>query len=482
MVSRGPGECRVEMSDHLRAVRKNWWIVLLTLVVTVAAAVLVTARETPKYASSVTFFVGASASTGTALQADQFAQQRIASYVGVLTSERLAKQILADTGLSLTVPQVVSSITATTDPNTVLLSATVTDTDAKRSLAIATAVANDLGPMIVDLEDTSHAGGTHVALTVISGPTLDPKPISPSKTLNLGIGLLVGLTLGTGMAIARQLADRTVRSRPTMQSLTAVPVLASVPLELQARRAHMPLVATTHSPRAEAYRRLRTNLTFSNIDSRLQVIVVTSSLSGEGKSTTAGNLAKVLADAGKPVLLLEADLRRPTLGEYFGIESSVGLTNILVGQVDSDDVIQPWGTGGLHVLPSGTIPPNPSELLGSERMHSLMASLRTRFDVIVIDTPPLLPVTDAAIMATQADGVVLVARYGTTRRDDVAAAVEMLRAVEASFVGTVLNMIPAKASGGDGYHSYATDDVLPEHARVEHRWIRRSSQERELTL
>ncbi len=462
----------MEMSDHLRAVRKNWWIVLLTLIVTVSAAAFVTVRETPKYASSVTFFVGASASTGTALQADQFAQQRIASYVGVLTSERLAKQILAGTGLPMTVAEVTSSITATSDPNTVLLGATVTDTHPQRSLAIATAIADDLGPMVAGLEDTSHAGGTQVALTVISGPTLNPRPVSPSKTLNLGLGILVGLTLGAGLAIARQLADTTVRSGPALQSVASAPVLARVSLEARPRHQRIPLVAAAHSSRAEAYRRLRTNLMFSSVDSRMQVVVVTSSLSGEGKSTTAGNLAMVLAEAGRPVLLLEADLRRPSLGECLGVESSVGLTNVLVGQVDLDDVIQEWGADGLHVLPSGTIPPNPSELLGSDRMRTLMTTLRGRFDVIVVDTPPLLPVTDAAIVATQADGVVLVARHGRTRRDDVAAAVDLLRAVEAPLVGTVLNMTPERASSRDGYHPYATAsaDQLP--TRAEHWWTR----------
>ncbi|HUX70068.1 MAG TPA: polysaccharide biosynthesis tyrosine autokinase, partial [Cellulomonadaceae bacterium] len=429
---------------------------------------------------SVTFFVGASANTGTALQADQFAQQRIASYVGVLTSERLAKQILSDTRLPLTVAQVTAGITATSDPNTVLLGATVTDTNPQRSLTVATAIANDLGPMVAGLEDTSHAGGTQVALTVISGPTLDPRPVSPSKTLNLGIGILVGLTLGAGLAIARQLADTTVRSGSALQQVASVPVLALVALEAKSRRKRMPLAAAVSSPRAEAYRRLRTNLTFSNVDSRMQVIVVTSSLSGEGKSTTAGNLAMVLAEAGRPVLLLEADLRRPSLGAYLGVESSVGLTNVLAGQVDADDVIQTWGADGLHILASGTIPPNPSELLGSDRMRTLMTSLRGRFDVIVVDTPPLLPVTDAAIVATQADGVVLVARHATTHRDDVAAAVDVLRAVEAKLVGTVLNMTPEKASSRDGYHSYATSAESHPPVRAARRWTRRSAHEREL--
>jgi capsular exopolysaccharide synthesis family protein len=471
----------MDMADHLGAVRKNWWLVLSMLVLAVGAAGLLTSQQTPKYASSVTFFVSASVTTGTALQADEFAQRRINSYVGVLTSERLAQKILDDTGVDLTVSEVSDRISALADTNTVLLAATVTDTNAQRSLKIASAIANNLGPMVADLENRSSSGAATISLTAISGPTLDPTPVSPNKTLNLGIGFLVGLTLGVGLAIARQIADKSVRSAANLQELTGVPVLASVALDGGSRRSRPAAIADIRSPRAEAYRKLRTNLTFSTVDKRLQVIVVTSSIGGEGKSATAANLAMVLADAGKPVLLLEADLRRPSLGGYLGVESSVGLTNVLVGQVEADDVIQKWGPDGLYVLPSGTLPPNPSELLGSERMHVLMNELRRHFDIIVIDTPPLLPVTDAAIAGVMADGVVLVARHSATRRDQIATAVGMLQAVDANLVGTVLNMAPTTADTPDSYHSYHSVGINEPPSRREHRWSRKGAAHAELT-
>jgi capsular exopolysaccharide synthesis family protein len=214
------------------------------------------------------------------------------------------------------------------------------------------------------------------------------------------------------------------------------------------------------STRAEAYRQLRTNLMFSNVGKKLQAIVVSSAVSGEGKSTTAVNLATVLAETGRPVLLVDADLRRPSVAGYLDIEGGAGLTNVLAGQLSLDDAIQKWGNGGLHVLASGTLPPNPSELIGSERMATLMAELRTRFDVIVIDTPPVLPVTDAAVAAAHADGVVLVVRHGKTDRERVAMAAQGLRAVDAHIAGTVLNAVPRTDSAvGDDYHAYTPEEA-----------------------
>jgi capsular exopolysaccharide synthesis family protein len=203
---------------------------------------------------------------------------------------------------------------------------------------------------------------------------------------------------------------------------------------------------------------VRTNLQFVDVDHPIKLIVVTSSIAAEGKSTTATNLAVVFAETGSRVLLIEADLRRPRVSDYLGLERAVGLTNVLAGQVSIDEVLQRWGTDGLTVLPCGSIPPNPSELLGSQNMVDLLTGLRQRFDTIIIDTPPLLPVTDAAVASVLADGVVVVVRYGRTNRAQLAAAVRSLESVDARVLGCVLNMQPAKQAEGrgryDGYGYY----------------------------
>ena len=197
---------------------------------------------------------------------------------------------------------------------------------------------------------------------------------------------------------------------------------------------------TASSVRAESFRQLRTNLQFIDATRSADVLLVTSSVPDEGKSLTAANLAISFVEFGDRVLLIEADLRRPSLWSYFGVEREVGLTNVLVGQMELSEAIQAWGNDGLHILPSGALPPNPAELLGSRAMVDVIAELRPAFDKIIIDTPPLLPVTDAALCSAAADGVVLVIRSGKTHRSQVTSAVSALNQVNARMLGSILNM------------------------------------------
>src|SRR6478735_8306035 len=204
------------------------------------------------------------------------------------------------------------------------------------------------------------------------------------------------------------------------------------------------------SQRAEAFRSLRTNLQFIDVANPPKSIVVTSSLPGEGKSTTTANLALSLAETGLKVVVIEGDLRRPRLLDYLGFEGSVGLTDVLVGRVQVDDVLQPFGRTGLRLLGAGPIPPNPSELLGSANMEQLVADLAERFDYVLIDAPPLLPVTDAAVLST------IVVGAGVAQREHVRRALESLEAVNGSLLGLILNRVKTKELGA-GYGTYAYD-------------------------
>jgi capsular exopolysaccharide synthesis family protein len=219
------------------------------------------------------------------------------------------------------------------------------------------------------------------------------------------------------------------------------------------------LNSSARSVRAEAFRQLRTNLQYVDVDNPLQVIAVTSSVAGEGKSSTATNLAVSFAQAGAKVLLIEGDLRRPRVAEYLGIEGGIGLTNVLTGRLAIDDVLQPWGKGGLTVLASGPIPPNPAELLGSKSMAQLLQSLKEKFEIIIVDTPPLLPVTDGAIISAEADGAILVVRHGKTTRNQVARATASLEAVDARILGAVMNMTPTRGADAYGYGYGYYDDA-----------------------
>ena len=188
---------------------------------------------------------------------------------------------------------------------------------------------------------------------------------SPNVLRNLAAGLILGLLLGIAVAIARRLLDTKVRNEADLELVTSVPVLGVVPFDSDAEAHPVVIRDDPLSVRAEAVRRLRTNLQFVEAAEQSRSVVVTSSIPGEGKSTAALNLAASLSDAGLNVVLVDADLRRPSIARYVGLEGSVGLTTVLIGEADLDDVLQPWGESTLRVLPSGQVPPNPSELLGS---------------------------------------------------------------------------------------------------------------------
>jgi len=452
----------MDLRTYLRALRHSWWIIVAATLIGIAGAVGFTVTTTTQYASTVTFFVGTPAlSGGTPLQADEFAVRRVNSYVSLLRSDVVAMKILNAAGAKLvdasgnipTVDALSNQITASSDVNTVLLTATVTDSSSSRSLVLATALADEFPRVVLSLDPAAAGKSAAVDLTVVSGPTLNTSPVSPKKTLNLILGLLLGLAVGLLLAIARKVLDTGVRSSDGLRALTQKPVLAVIDFDRAARKAPLILDAQAISTRAEGFRMLRTSLRFMNVGLPMQVISFASSVAGEGKSTTSTNLAILLAGAGEKVLLIEADLRRPQVADYLGLERAVGLTNVLAGQVNVMDVLQIWGKDNLHVLACGSIPPNPSELLGSREMATLIGQLRVEFDYVIIDTPPLLPVTDGAIVSSHSDGVVLVVREGKTNRSEVSAALRVLESANAPVVGTVLNMAPK--TGPDRHSQYA---------------------------
>ena len=221
-------------------------------------------------------------------------------------------------------------------------------------------------------------------------------------------------------------------------------------------RSKRPLIvhADPRNPRAESFRSLRTNLQFVNIEGGPRSFVVSSAGPGEGKSTTTANLAISLAETGASVALIDGDLRLPKVAEYLAIEGGVGLTDVLIGRAELVDVLQKWGSGRLYVLPSGRIPPNPSELLGSAAMATLLSTLTAQFDYVLIDAPPLLLVTDAAVVSKLAGGAILVAASGATKKQELAGAVRALESIGSRLLGIVVTMLPTKGPDSYGYGTY----------------------------
>ncbi|TDT46093.1 CpsD/CapB family tyrosine-protein kinase [Fonticella tunisiensis] len=207
------------------------------------------------------------------------------------------------------------------------------------------------------------------------------------------------------------------------------------------------------SPVSEAYRTLRTNIQFASFDRDIQIILVTSSGPGEGKSTTSANLALTIAQAGKSVLLIDCDLRRPNLHRKFRLSNAVGLSNLLVEDLEPVQALQMY-MDKLYILTSGTIPPNPAEMLASRKMKSFLEMMRREFDYIILDTPPVNAVTDAQLLSTMADGVLLVISSGEAEREAADRAKDLLNRVNANILGVVLNKVDISSRRGYGYYYY----------------------------
>ncbi|MDX1615911.1 MAG: CpsD/CapB family tyrosine-protein kinase, partial [Candidatus Promineifilaceae bacterium] len=245
--------------------------------------------------------------------------------------------------------------------------------------------------------------------------------------------------------------DDSVRQPEELERLAGLSTLGTIPrLEAADPAEALVMLRTPRAPAAEAYRQLRTNLMYALVDGRLQSILVTSSGAGEGKTTTAANLALALMQLDKRVILVDSDLRRPMLHTLFGLSNSRGLSTLFVSDDPGRRLLQPVGPGRLRVLTAGPLPPNPAELLGTERMAAIAASLAKGADYVVYDSPPLLAVTDAAVLSRQADATLLVVEAGRTAAPTLQQAAAQLRAVEANLAGAVLNRV----GPGRGYYHY----------------------------
>ncbi|MFC7265339.1 CpsD/CapB family tyrosine-protein kinase [Streptomyces lutosisoli] len=262
--------------------------------------------------------------------------------------------------------------------------------------------------------------------------------------------MLGGLLLGTGIVALREALDTTIKTSEALGELTSLPVLGSIPYDRNSARQRIAMDDVSTSARAEAFRKLRANLQFAQVDDRSRVIVVTSPVPGEGKTTTAVNLALSLADAGIRTCLVDADLRRPSVAGTFGLVQDDGLTTVLIGQARVEDVVQQAG-GRLAVLASGAVPPNPTELLSCGRMAEVLRELAAGYDVVIVDSAPLLPVADTIGLAPLADGVLLVVRASKTGRDQIRGASESLNRMGVRIRGSVFSVASAFKGKGYGY-------------------------------
>ncbi|MBV9486100.1 MAG: polysaccharide biosynthesis tyrosine autokinase [Frankiaceae bacterium] len=426
----------MDLLGAIAILRRRWLVVVLCLIMGIAGGFDLGHRGTKQYRATAECLVNIppSQSVQTQVLGTQLAGSLVQTYVGLINSKIVlsrASALLADRGVSVGA----QGLSAKAVTNTYLIDVSATSTTPVLAQLTANAGAKALGSTVAKLQS-----GVPQKITVqtTSPAALPGAPVSPRPRLDLLVGLILGLLAGLGMAALLEALDRTIKSTAQADAVLGRPLVGLVP-----KRRAGPLVVdlTTNSPDAEPYRSARTAIRFLDPDRPLRSILVTSPSPGDGKTVTAANLAAAFALSGDHVIAIDADLRKPRLAQTFGLESAVGLTNLVLGNTDVTDALQEWGPR-LSVLATGPLPPNPSEILGSQLFGQLLKDVSRRADITVIDAPPVLPVDDALSLAAQVDGVILVVRAGTTMRHSAAEAVRRLETVGANVLGYVLNAVP----------------------------------------
>ena len=455
--------------EFFRTTRANLWLLIIGIIVGAAAGFGYASLQPKVYAASSSGYVTVGESgTVDVLSGSTAAKERARSYAAIVSSEAVAQKIKQNTPeLSLTTGQIRSSLTATAGDNAALITVSAQASSPKNAQLLANSALQATADYIKEIEQnpgnaqalvngdsnaaaTPPANSNTVRVIPLNNASVNPPLVSPNYQQNTLIGAVIGLVVVYAAIFLRRALDQRIRTRDDATKATGASILGVLPVSEDLNEENIVNGDTDDHIAQESIRQLRTNLRFVNVDTPPRSFIVTSAVPGEGKSTVSLSLARSLADAGSPVILIDADLRRPTVAKKLKLDAKVGLTQVLAGQVEIANAVHQLGDSNLFVLPAGRIPPNPSELLGSDKMRQLIKELSEEF-IVVVDVPPLLPVTDASLLSHSVDGVILVGSIGRSHREQMAEASSILKKVNANLFGLVLNRAPRKGLGNSYY-------------------------------
>lgn len=434
-----------------RAVRSRWWIIVLVALMVTGLGTAGASLRAEEY--EATARVGVQVTSGEdssgVYQGSLAAESRVASYAELVESGRLLQIAQNDSGIPIA--DLRDSVATERLDETVLFDVVATADTASQAAARANAVAEAYPQFVAEMEAPT-VESTPLAFAVVMDSAAPPEaPLAPTFTQLVVLSLIVGLGLGLGLALLVDLLDKRIRRTDDIREVTEdVPVIGEIPESKRLGARGLVSYKNGYTPVAEAMRNLRTQIRFLGGGS--QVLMVTSAMPSEGKSFIASNLSRSFVEAGESVLLISADLRAPTVEAIFTVSNRTGLSNVLAGQVDVEDVTVRGREGNPDIIPSGPIPPNPSELLGLDRMTQVLAQARKEYDVILIDVSPVLAVTDSLILAPLVDAVVMISRVGSTTKPRLTRALKMLANTGVSTGGIVANGVNRSSSVNDAYN------------------------------
>ncbi len=430
--------------EYGRLIRKGWLTISIFVAVGLAAAAVVTVTAVPEYRAQTTVLVSlttvSSQSTAEVGASFQSAEARVPSYVALATSASVLQPVISQLDLDMSVGELASEVTAAPMPNTAIMTLDVVDADGERAAQIADAVAASLTQYVREIEGTSDGGPSRVTLRVLESTPVPADPLTPDLPVYLLIGGATGLIVGVGIISLRHLRDGRLRSAADVTAHTDVPVVESVPFEGSLRKG--PALVDEDGPAAESLRMLRTTLLYG-LPSVPRVVLVTSAREGDGKSVVVANLAAAIAQTGRSVLVIDANLRSPVMSDVF--RTPRGAPTLV--QLLSNSTLPAGSTlartaEGVTVIPAGRSTVNPSNLIGTATMEQLLAQVSKRYDHVLVDSPAVLSATDAVLLSKLSDATLLVAGVGVSGAGDLTTAAERLRTVRSEVLGAVVSRAP----------------------------------------
>jgi non-specific protein-tyrosine kinase len=456
----------VDLQDYYRLIRRNLVLILLFVLLGIGAAAGITFTQTPQYQADAQLFVSTPASAidiSALAQGSSFTQQRVVSYAQIINGPRTLDAVIKKLGLNISEVDLAKKVKATAPLNTVLINVSVTDPNPVLAAKIANAIGAQFSSTVNLLEQgaTTLSDTNTIKVSVVKYAVAPLTPSSPKKTINLLLGLILGFGVGLGLALVRAIFDTTVKNE---SDLDETPLLAAFAYEKIVKTKPLISQISKWAGRTESFRQLRTSIQYLTPDNPPKVISITSAFAGEGKTNVAVNLALSLVQSGHRTILIEGDLRRPKIFENFGLKSKhAGFSELLAGRISINvetalaKAIDNIPEHKLSVIATGHLPPNPAELLDSDNFRSVLALLREQYDYIIIDTPPILLVADAQVMAPFVDGTILVVRAGKTRKNQYLGARQAITSVGGKVLGVVLNQVPNFVVQGDYGYKYSGD-------------------------